>query len=221
MAIIRFGVNVSEASGSIAGTVFSHNKGGPYVRNRRTPTNPNTARQQTVRVIFAGLAADWSNILTPAQRGTWDTYAEANTILNALGQAVKQTGLAWFLQCNARLIDAGLTRVVEAPTVPGPTALTTFTPTFTSTTAISVVYAVVLAGGECLQLWLTGPHTEGASPNFRQARLIGYSAADPASPAAFTLPRECPAGTDSIFYGTVLDTQGLIGTYSVGRDTST
>ena len=221
MAIIRFGTNIAEASGSISGTVFSHNKGGPYIRNRRVPTNPDTERQGEVRSIFAALAAAWTNVLSAAERATWDAYAEANTILNALGQAVKQTGLAWYVRCNARLQDAGLTLVAEAPIAPAPANFLTFTPTFTSTTAISVAYTAALAAGEAMQIWMTGPHTAGASPNFRQARLIGYSALAAATPIAFTLPRECPADTDSIFFGARLDAQGLISGYQSGRDTST
>jgi len=36
---------LSQASGSIAGITFSHNRGGMYVRARAVPTNPGSPQQ--------------------------------------------------------------------------------------------------------------------------------------------------------------------------------
>lgn len=221
MAILTPGAMIGAISGSIGGTTFSHNKGGPYIRTRAIPTNPNTARQQAVRTILASLAAAWSNVLTAAQRATWDAFAEANTITNALGQSVKITGLGWYLRCGARLMDAGGTVPTAAPTAPGPAGLLTFTPSFSSTTAIDVAFTAALPGNEHLQVFMTGPDNAGATPNFNQAVLVGYSAAAAASPVALTLPRAVPVGQFSTFFGAVLDTQGLISAYSTLRVEST
>lgn len=217
MAILTPGTMIGAISGSIGGQTFSHNKGGPYVRTRAIPTNPNTARQQAVRTILGTLAAGWTNTLTDAQRATWDTYAENNTILNALGQAIKVTGLAWYLRCGARLLDAGGTIPTDAPTVPAPAALATFTPAFTSANAVDVTYTAALAADERMQLWMTGPDTPGATPNFGQAVLVGYSAAMAASPISFTLPRAVAVDSYSTFFGAVLDEQGLLSAYSTLR----
>lgn len=213
MAIITTGTLVGGISGSIGGQTYSHNKGGPYVRRRATPTNPNSTRQQTVRTIMGILASAWSNTLTDAQRATWSVYAEANTILNALGQAIKLTPLAWYLRCGARLLDAGAAAPTDAPTTPAPTGFATFTPSFTSTTAASVIYTAALAAGEHMQLWMTGPDTLGSSPNFNQAILVGYSAAAAASPIAFTLPRAVAVDSYATFFAARLDAQGLVSAY--------
>lgn len=213
MAILTPGTMIGAISGSIGGQTFSHNKGGPYVRKRSIPTNPNSERQQAVRTILGILAAAWTNTLTNAQRATWNVYAEANTITNALGQAIKVTGLAWYLRCGARLLDAGGTAPTDAPTSAAPTGLATFTPAFSSTTAVDVTYTAALGATERMQLWMTGPDTAGATPNFNQAVLVGYSAAQAASPIAFTLPREVPDDSYATFFAARMDAQGLISAY--------
>lgn len=213
MAILTPGTLIGAISGSIGGQTYSHNKGGPYVRRRSIPTNPNSERQQAVRTILGILSAAWTNTLTAAQRATWSVYAEANTVQNALGQAIKLTGLAWYLRCGARLLDAGGTAPTDAPTVPAPTGFATFTPAFSSATAVDVTYTAALGADERLQLWMTGPNTPGASPNFGQAILVGYSAAMAASPISFTLPRAVAVDSYSTFFGARLDAQGLISAY--------
>lgn len=217
MAILTPGTVIGAISGSIGGQTFSHNKGGPYVRTRAIPTNPNSPRQQAVRVILGTLASAWSNILTDAQRASWNVYADANTILNALGQSIKLTGLAWYLRCGARLLDAGGTAPTDAPTQPAPAGFTTFTPSYSSTTAIDVAYTAALGATERMQIWMTGPDTDGATPNFNQAVLIGYSAAEAATPIAFTLPREIPDDSYATFYAARLDAQGLVSAYETLR----
>ena len=58
----------AQASGSIAGTVFSRNAGGMYVRSRANPTNPNTDAQQAVRDAMRQLVVAWTSELDDGQR---------------------------------------------------------------------------------------------------------------------------------------------------------
>lgn len=107
----------AQSSGSLAGTVFSHNKGGQYVRNRSTPTNPNTPQQQLIRSLVGGLANLWTNTLTAAQRTAWDTYADNVTLLNSLGEAIHVTGLNMYTRSNTARLAGGLARIDAAPTI--------------------------------------------------------------------------------------------------------
>lgn len=108
---------VTEASGSIGGITYSHNRGGMYTRSRATPTNPNTTYQQAVRGTVAQLTSLWLNLLTAGQREAWDTYAENVPLPDALGEPRNVGGLAMYVRSNVGRIQAALVRVDAAPTV--------------------------------------------------------------------------------------------------------
>jgi hypothetical protein len=115
--LIRFGLG-GQLSGSVAGVVAGHNKGGQYLRNRSIPTNPNSSRQQTVRSAFATAALTWGN-LTSGQRAAWEAYASQTPVLNRLGESITVSGFNMFVRTNAYLQGLGIALVTAAPLTPG------------------------------------------------------------------------------------------------------
>lgn len=103
------------ASGSVAGTVFSRNAGGMYVRSRSNPTNPNTDAQQAVRDAMRELVNAWSLTLTNVQREQWNTYAFNTPTLNRLGDSTHKTGQQMYIRGNIARLQAELDRADEAP----------------------------------------------------------------------------------------------------------
>lgn len=110
---------LAQASGSLAGTVFSHNRGGQYMRNRSIPTNPSTARQASVREALSTLVYAWSNTLSEAQRTAWTAYADNTPVLNRLGDSIRLTGQQMFVRCGTVRLQAGLSAPTDGPTTPG------------------------------------------------------------------------------------------------------
>lgn len=106
---------LSQASGSLAGNVFSHNQGGMYMRARATPTNPNTEAQQAVRDGLRNAVFAWSNVLTQAQRDVWDTYAFNTPTFNRLGEATHKTGQQMFVRGYVSRAQAGLELPLDGP----------------------------------------------------------------------------------------------------------
>jgi len=175
-------------SGSIGDNTFSNNKGGPYVRRRSNPTNPTSARQTAARAILATVSAAWA-AQTSGNRQAWADYAALNPFTDPLGTTFQLSGQQMFCALNARLLQAGTTIVSTPPIASTLAAFTTLTPTLTAPATISIVHAATpLGAAERMQLWMCLPSTAGRDPNFKQARLVGYSAAANASPAAFTSP---------------------------------
>lgn len=107
----------TQVSGSIGGTVYSHNRYGAYKRNRSVPVNPNTDRQVAIRNYVQNLTIRWHTVLTQDQRDAWDEYGSNVTWKNRLGQIVFMPGLNHYVRSNVpRLIkDAPL--VDNAPTI--------------------------------------------------------------------------------------------------------
>lgn len=199
--------------GRIGGNVWSHNRGGDYVRLGSTPVNPNSARQQSARTFLGDLAQSWETVLTAGQRAAWNVYAQNHPVENSLGQEIFLTGLNWYVKINARLLDASDTPLPLPPVGGGPGGLTTFTVDVSAMNTIDVTYTAALGAAERMQLWCTLPGSAGASPNFKQARLVGYSAAQAASPIAFTLPHGVQSGDAVRAFGAIIDDEGLIGPF--------
>lgn len=97
-------VFVEGLSGSVGGLTASRARGGvDYFRARAIPTNPNTARQQTVRQALSQLSQIWQSSLTTSERDSWIFAADGTEL----------QGLNLYQRSNVFRIQAGLTRVDE------------------------------------------------------------------------------------------------------------
>jgi len=107
----------TEASGSIGGVTYSHNRGGMYTRARAVPTNPNSVYQQAIRAMVAGLTNHWKLTLTQPQRDGWATYADNVLIPNSLGEPKKLPPLAHYIRCNVPRLQGAFARIDTAPAI--------------------------------------------------------------------------------------------------------
>lgn len=115
MAIMKLGIVTTDVRGSVAGTVFSRNLGGAYMRGRVTPVNRNTPAQTLVRQNFAANAKLWSGAMDAAQRSAWTFFAQANPLVNVLGAQIIVSGLAMAQKLNQRLVQIGEAAILDAP----------------------------------------------------------------------------------------------------------
>lgn len=125
---LKLGPIVAQASGSIAGTVFSRNRAGWYARTRAIPTNPNTDAQQLVRGLFATISQAWA-ALTTAQRASWENWANQNLVTDVLGDQIQLSGHQAHQKLNTRLAFIGSTVITDPPVEAAPTGLTSITQT--------------------------------------------------------------------------------------------
>jgi len=106
---------ITQMSGSIGGVTGSHNRFGMYLRSRATPVNPSTIYQSIVRAAVATLANRWIDVLTPAQRSGWETYAANVSMTGALGAEIYLTGLNHYVRSNANRLQASVVTQDDAP----------------------------------------------------------------------------------------------------------
>ncbi len=94
-------------SGSIAGTVHSHNRAGQYTRNRRAPVQPiGTGRRAQVRAAFSAASGGYA-YLTEPQRAAWASFGAGHPITDSLGQTVVLTGQQMYVRVSATLANIG------------------------------------------------------------------------------------------------------------------
>ncbi len=195
---------LGEVRGSAGGITFSRNRGGAYIRKRSKPVNPNTQRQVDARNRVADLSIRWSLDLTQDQRDAWDEYAQNVPSSNKIGEAINLTGQNWYVASNALRLQAGLTRVDDAPIVfqraltPAGFAVTASE----ATQELSVVFDTgedwVSQDGAAMMVFMGLPQNAGRNffnGPFRFAGAVaGDSVAPPTSPQTIAVPFPVAAG---------------------------
>lgn len=119
MAKLKFTAIVSDMRGKLAGSVFSKNRSGAYMRTKVTPVNPQSAGQSVIRSRLTGLTQNWRS-LTADQRSQWSDAAPNFPRTNQFGDQVILTGQQLYIGLNANLINVGTTAITTPPS-PGTT----------------------------------------------------------------------------------------------------
>lgn len=100
MAKIKWSaIGITNASGKSGGTVFSHNRGGSYVRRWAKPTNAQSAAQTAMRSIFGNVARFWGS-LTQNEVDVWQEEAQNVSKTDVFGDQRKLNGFEYFMQVN-------------------------------------------------------------------------------------------------------------------------
>ena len=100
MAKIKWSaIGITNASGKSGGTVFSHNRGGSYVRRWAKPTNAQSAAQTAMRSIFGNVAKFWGS-LSQNETDVWQEEAANVTKTDAFGDQRTLNGFEYFMQVN-------------------------------------------------------------------------------------------------------------------------
>lgn len=126
MALFRAGIAVGQISGRVAGNIFSHNRGGPYIRNGTIPIASTTGPALNAKGILANKSQEWQG-LTDTQRAAWREWANTHQLFNRIGRLITLSGQQAYVQINSRLAHAGVASISDPPidTPPtGPGALT-------------------------------------------------------------------------------------------------
>lgn len=183
MAKFTPGPMIARASGSLGGTVFSHNAGGMYVRNRATPTVSTTADALAAKARLGGQSIAWK-ALTDAQRATWKQWAAANPKIDSLGDSRILPANAAYIGLATRMSYMGETPAVAPPVIPAPSPLLTLNATWDiGAGAFAFTFTPTPLGAD-ERLWIEATVQNSASINYVEnlKRVVGTSAAAQASP---------------------------------------
>ena len=183
MAKVKLGPIVAQASGSVAGTVFSRNRGGTYIRNRAIPTDPNTVDQQNVRAILATQSQGWAD-RTDAERAAWENWAAQNPVTDVLGASIILSGHQAYVRLNSRLDFLDQTLLTAPPIINAPLALDTVVQAGDIGLGnVDLTYtATPLAAGVVLWIQAAVVNSSGVTYVRNLLRFVGSSAAAQASP---------------------------------------
>lgn len=120
MAKVLFTAAVADIRGKLAGTVFSKNRAGAFIRTKVTPTNRRTPAQAAARSKFSALSAAWRNLTGP-QRASWQAQATNVAGTDVFGNAKTISGQQLFVGTNSNFLQLGQAVVNTAPASKAPT----------------------------------------------------------------------------------------------------
>lgn len=198
-------------SGSYAGQTASRNRFGQYVRSRATPVNPNTGAQGTVRARMSANAAAWRT-LTDAQRAGWASLGLQMTRTDSLGQQYTLNGFLAFCSVNNNLLLIASPRILDAPELVTPSAITTATVTLTSASLSIAFTPTPLPTGAHLLCFASPQQSAGREFN-GDFRYISQGAAATASPLVALTPYTAKFGVpvtgNRIFFSLTVSVGGF------------
>lgn len=180
MAIIQFGNGISQARGSIDGTVFSRSRAGAIARGRTKPVDPQTIYQLESRNRMSQVVAGWS-VLDRGSVVAWNEWAQTQVRHNKLGEPFTPSGQQLFNELNLNLIATGASSMITSPpygAVPPSIADLTVTAEYDASSpyAATLITADTLSGGGLgnfnANVWATPPHRPSVTNVIKMLKLI-------------------------------------------------
>jgi len=214
MALYTPGPLVGAISGKVGNTVFARGRYGLYFRTRVIPTLVQSAYTQDVRGRLTALAQAWG-ALAADDKASWRTWAATNPVVNRMGASVVLQPSAAFIQCNARLIQAGGAQIDVPSIADSPAGVTGQAITAAVTVpACSVAWTSgALAADECLAVWVAVIDATGRQYYRNLLKLVEIGS------GAGTTPMDIMASVEARF-GTLIAGQVIKCELEVWSDTS-
>jgi len=178
MAKVLLPLQSQAVSGKVIGVIHQVWRGLAIVRRFTMPTIRHTVKQVAQRVSFGTLPGYWSNVLTIAQRATWESMKLA--ISDLWGTSVRATGLDLYVKINNVLLNAGKTLLTDAP-ITSAMSSPEVVPAFvagSSAIAVTKVSAEDLAAySPFVDVWVAGVSVAGATvANVTEIQTTGVKA---------------------------------------------
>lgn len=167
----------------MGGTVFSHNRGGQYFRNRTIPITSTTTFAINAKARLATASTAWQS-LSDGNRAAWLQWALQNPVTDTLGFPRHLTGHQAYVALTVRLAIIGAAAVDAPPINPAPDGLLTIDQDGDIGVGnVDLTFTATPTGANSL-LWLQAAVTnsQGINNVNNLYRFIGVSGAAEASP---------------------------------------
>ncbi|MFQ5865595.1 MAG: hypothetical protein ACE5IW_10235 [bacterium] len=189
LALIKYGQIIAEARGKLAGTVFSRNTAGSYMRQKVSPIQPRTVAQQLVRALLTTVAQAWRGI-TEAQRLAWNTIASSFVNINRFGDNMPLTGFGLFSRLNRNRQEISEALLTDPPSPTDITGLTDISLVIDNAEVadddkIKVTFAPAIPADQKAVVYMTPPLSAGK--NFVKSEYRKLKVLDNADISPFPL----------------------------------
>lgn len=173
---VKYSALVSDMRGKLNGSVASKNRYGSYLRNKITPSNPQTAAQVAQRSLLAKFASLWRG-LTEAQREAWNGAVSGYTKSNIFGDTVTPSGSVLFNQLNMNIATVAGSQLTLPPLPLGVTPISTLTveSTVATETLNLTITPEVIPANHVVVVEATAPMSPGIYNANNRFRIIAVN----------------------------------------------
>jgi hypothetical protein len=192
MAKVQFGNIVADARNAVGGIVYARNTWGAYIRQKVSPVQPRSPRQQEMRANLTELSKRWGTGLTEEQREAWRQFAAAFPIVDVFGNTIALTGIAAYQRVNRVRAILGLPPLDDPPAnmdVVAPESVTLQITWEGSPPGLRLKVAFTPSptpANHRLAVWATKGMSPGRAFVSSELRLVAVAPANQASPFDFT-----------------------------------
>jgi len=192
-----FGSIIVDGSGKIAGHVVSKNRGGSYIKTKKTPINPQSPNQIVVRNRLKQFSQAWKS-LTAAQRTAWNTAVDQYKKTDIFGNLRRPSGLNLFCMLNCNLASVGVSMISDPPTPTAVPAIATGSATVVGATGVvTATFTPTVPAGVAMVINATAQQSAGKSYVTGKYRFIKSIAAAQTSPQVITTEYAAKVGAPS------------------------
>jgi hypothetical protein len=178
----KFGAIIVDGRGKLGGHVASKNRAGSYLRQKVTPTNPQTTYQVGVRNDQTSNSKAWRG-LTAANRTAWNSSVSDYVGTDIFGDSKSLSGFQLFCKLNGNLKNISASTIT---TPPSPAAVPCFTSLSVvgdvSDNKVTLTYAGAMAVTEKAVIEATAGLSAGISFAKSHYRKIGVIVSTDVSP---------------------------------------
>ena len=175
MAKVTQPLSSSEARGKVSGLVYNTWRGISYVKAKATPGRQSTARRLQVRANGKACTLSWQTI-SDLLRAEWNDYATKHPDIHWSGNANRLSGYNWFMRCNSRLLDIGLSIITTTPARDNPWSPEALAAAGSSST-ITITWTWPAPRPTSLQyldIWITKAQSAGRKPSIEDTKHLAY-----------------------------------------------
>ena len=178
MAKITAGPLAGTISGKLGTVVFSRGRYGAYLRTAAMPTTVQSVATLSVRGRLSTLSKAWA-ALGATTKTAWKTWAATHPVVDRLGNSQVLQPNAAFIMLNARILQAGGTKIDLPPVKDSPPGLTALSvKAYVNTNAVTLTFAgTPLAANHCLASWVAVVDGAGRDFHANLLKLVDVSAA--------------------------------------------
>ena len=159
---VKFGALMVDGRGKAGGSVFSKNRGGSYMKNKTTPTNPRTTAQTMQRQLLGQLAGQWRKF-TQDVRNAWKAATADYPKKNIFGDTITLAGNALYNSLNANLAKVNEPPLTLPVSPQGVQDITMLNVTTLSTSQIIIALSDTLGSDNKAVIRATAPFSPGIS----------------------------------------------------------
>lgn len=181
MAVVQYGVIVTELKGKVQGQVFQAGNNSLVLRNKGYRKGVSSAPRLRANLNMTSQTSRWRT-LSASDRSAWDAATTNWAYLDKYGNSYFGSGYQMFVAYNSALMSLGLSAVntPNAPVSNDPVAVTAVS--INSGSTFNVTFTHSGSTAQSYQWYASAPVSQGRNGNNLRLRLIKTNTSTPSSP---------------------------------------